>query len=498
VNNKFLPHSLPLFVPLVLSLVPLAPCMDISLYRLALSIEQPPSPLLVSPATLLALVESVMELLVEKQISATLWLKLPPGKVWYASIQRYHEQVRVSDKTYVCYEQETAIAQLSGNFPMVPVQLLPNSHLRRDYFLIVHSPQFCCMVLANRSRLRRRKEKTRENTYQKKFLPLLSLCSFEGRVLQEVLKGIGHVVAQSVRWKLAQQKQPAIAPEVLKNWETLFACPSAPDPVLLERLFAKQIQQQDATRRSTFDERTDTLQQQNQALANALTHKDESFGRMCEELRTPLTHMKTALSLLNSPHLKPPQKQRYLQILSSECDRQNSLINGLLELVQLDRTTEQTALQPLKLSEIVPGVVSTYQPLAQEKGIMLAYTVSPDLPSVFCSSNWLRQIAINLLHNSIKFTPTGGQVWVKACTQGEYVQLEFRDTGIGISSNEIPKIFERFYRVRSVSNEDPGGAGLGLTIVQQLLLRCGGSISVKSKVGEGSIFNVLLPIAPTK
>jgi signal transduction histidine kinase len=159
---------------------------------------------------------------------------------------------------------------------------------------------------------------------------------------------------------------------------------------------------------------------------------------------------------------------------------------------------EQTVLQPLKLSDIIPGVVSTYQPLAHEKGIMLAYTVSPDLPSIFCSSNWLRQIAINLLHNSIKFTPTGGQVWVKAAIQGEYVQLEFRDTGIGISSNEIPKIFERFYRVRSVANEDPGGAGLGLTIVQQLLLRCGGSISVKSKVGEGSIFNVLLPIAPTK
>jgi signal transduction histidine kinase len=472
--------------------------MDISLYRLALSIERPPSPLLVSPATLLSLVESVMELLVEKQISATLWLKLPTGKVWYGSIQRYHEQVRVSDKTYVCYGQASAIAHLSDSFPMVPVQLLPNSHLRRDYFLIVHSPQFCYMVLANRSRLRRKKAKTKENFHQKKFLPLLSLCSFEGRVLQEVLRGIGHVVTQSVRWMLAQQKQPAIAPEVLKNWETLFACPATPEPILLEQLFAKQVQQQDATRRSAIDEQIIALQRQNQALASTLTRKDESFGRMCEELRTPLTHMKTALSLLSSPHLKPPQKQRYLQILSNECDRQNSLINGLLELVQLERMAEQTVLQPLKLSDIIPGVVSTYQPLAHEKGIMLAYTVSPDLPSIFCSSNWLRQIAINLLHNSIKFTPTGGQVWVKAAIQGEYVQLEFRDTGIGISSNEIPKIFERFYRVRSVANEDPGGAGLGLTIVQQLLLRCGGSISVKSKVGEGSIFNVLLPIAPTK
>jgi len=126
---------------------------------------------------------------------------------------------------------------------------------------------------------------------------------------------------------------------------------------------------------------------------------------------------------------------------------------------------------------------------------MLAYTVPEDLPTVSCFSAWLKQIVINLLHNSIKFTPTGGQVWVRSRLQGDYVQLEFRDTGIGIRTNEIPKIFDRFYRVRPAAGVDSGGAGLGLTIVQQLLLRCGGSISVKSRLGEGSVFNVLLPIA---
>jgi signal transduction histidine kinase len=108
-------------------------------------------------------------------------------------------------------------------------------------------------------------------------------------------------------------------------------------------------------------------------------------------------------------------------------------------------------------------------------------------------TNWLKQIVINLLHNGIKFTPRGGQVWVRAKQQGDYVQLEIRDTGIGIAPSEIPKIFDRFYRVRQ-STDDSSGAGLGLTIVQQLLLHCGGSISVKSKLGEGSTFNVLLPV----
>ncbi len=149
-------------------------------------------------------------------------------------------------------------------------------------------------------------------------------------------------------------------------------------------------------------------------------------------------------------------------------------------------------LEAVCLADIVPGVVSTYQPLAQEKGIMLAYTVPTELPAVWCVSGGLRQIVIHLLSNSIKYTPNGGQVWVWGRLQGDYVQLEFRDSGIGISESEIPKIFDRFYRVRPLLSEDPGGAGLGLTIVQQLLRGCGGSISVKSKPSEGSTFTVQL------
>jgi two-component system, OmpR family, phosphate regulon sensor histidine kinase PhoR len=207
-----------------------------------------------------------------------------------------------------------------------------------------------------------------------------------------------------------------------------------------------------------------------------------------------LTNMKTALTLLTSPSLKAAQRQRYMELLSKECDRQGSLITSLLELVRLDQMAEAATGQALRLNEVVPGVVSTYQPLAEEKGVRLSYTVPPDLPMISCLNTWLKQIVINLLHNGIKFTPRGGQVWVRAKQQGDYVQLEFRDTGIGIAPGEISKIFDRFYRVRQLPGEESGGAGLGLTIVQQLLLHCGGSISVKSRLGEGSIFNVLLPI----
>jgi two-component system, OmpR family, phosphate regulon sensor histidine kinase PhoR len=272
----------------------------------------------------------------------------------------------------------------------------------------------------------------------------------------------------------------------------------AADPVLLGRLLAMQMQRQEDLWRNGLEQRRlaeamPLLSQENADLLSDLQGKDEFIKNMGLELRTPLSTMKTALSLLNSPSLKPPQRQRYMEMLSQECDRQGSLISGVLDLVQLESGADQVQMEPLRLSEIVPGVVSTYQPLAQEKGVMLAYVVPDDLSPVSCSTAWLKQIVINLLHNSIKFTPKGGQVWVRARQQGEVVQIEFRDSGIGIASADLPRIFNRFYRVRGIP-EDANGVGLGLATVQQLLLRSGGSIGVKSKQGEGSIFTVQLPV----
>ena len=483
--------------------------MDISLYNLALSVKRPPEPMPVGAATLLSLVGSVIDLLVEQQISATLWLKLPPGKIWLSEIQRYHKEVDVSDGIYN-YNFYTENSEDGRNkfqkhleAPIVPVRLISASQLRREYFLLVMSPQFCGLILAHRP-CRRQQTGARKQVDQKRTQPLLAVCSFDRRVIQRVLDGIkqaiilplGNTKTGGQRYTNSGSQSQTIPLDLTANWDSGFNCPPAPDPVLLGQLLAKQIQQHDKIRRTTTTERAvATLNLQNQELLNTVSRKDEFLKNLCQELRTPLTTMKTALSLLNSPQLKPAQRQRYLQLLNTECDRQSSLITGLLDLVQLDRVAEQTTLKPVRLSDIVPGVVSTYQPLAQEKGVMLAYTVPSELPPISCSGSWLKQIVINLLHNSIKFTSSGGQVWVRSRLQGDYVQLEFRDTGIGIASSEIPKIFDRFYRIRPTAGEEAGGAGLGLTVVQQLLLRCGGSISVKSKLGEGSIFNVLLPVA---
>ncbi|MEH1922196.1 DICT sensory domain-containing protein [Nostoc sp.] len=461
---------------------------DLSVYQLVMGVQAPPKPLSLSPATLLSLVRAQIDLLIEEQIAATLWVKLPPEKIWQSELARYQSSVGASSFIYTCQIQErvggdgedeaegrvnTPSSPSSPNY--VPVHLPPDSQLRRENFLMVLSPQFCSLILAHRP-LKKTKNRTSGKVKTNKNQPLLIINTVEGRVIQQVFDGI----------------QQSITPESSPILPASFICPAVPQALLMNQLFAKQLLRQDEINRQIIKVRATKLQQQNKELHNKEQLKDEYLKNVCQELRTPLTHMKTALSLLNSPNLKPPQRQRYLQMLNTQCDQQNSLITGLLELVQLEHNLEGTTLESVRLSEIVPGVVSTYQPLAQEKGIMLAYTVPTELPSVWCVSGGLRQIVINLLHNSIKFTSHGGEVWVRARTQGNYVQLEFRDTGIGIAENEIPKIFDRFYRVRTAATEDYGGAGLGLTIVQQLLLRCGGSISVKSKLYEGSTFTVQL------
>lgn len=528
---------------------------DVSVYQLALGMQKPPQPLPHSPASLLSLVRSQIDLLIEQQIAATLWVKLPPGKIWHSEIERYHQQLRVSDviRTLHIEESSRGIEGVEentcvGGFPdlsglsksenahsrseklsasvrlptAVPpqshdihtpanrgnalppqsepqqansssmatsprdsllcassdirIQSLPNSQLRREYFLMVLSPQFCFLILAHRPFRRRRNNSA---TNRKKNPQLLAISTFDGKVIQRVLDVI----------------KQGITPESSVFIPNDFICPAASEPALISQLLAKQLQQQDEIHRQRTTKRLAQMQQQNQKLQETLQLQDEYLSNVCQELRAPLTHMKTALSLLNSPNLKPPQRQRYFQMLKQECDRQNALITGVLDLVQLERNLERMPLEAVRLSEIVPGVVSIYQPLTREKGIMLAYTVPTDLPPVWCVSGGLRQIVINLLSNSIKFTPKGGQVWVRARVQGDYVQLEFSDTGIGIADSEIPKILDRFYRVRPVATEDPGGVGLGLSIVQLLLWRCGGSLSVKSKLYEGSTLTAQLGIA---
>ncbi len=497
---------------------------NLSVYQLVLDTLEPPQPLAVSSATLKSLVEALIDVLIEEKISATLWTKLPPTEDWQAQLKRYQQEISSPQSIYVCncigddrVERTNEIAQavdINNNTQIISVNLAAGSQLKREYFLLVVSNQFNSVIVAAQPQ-----PQTTETLHQTP--QLMVVCSFEGQVVQRVLEGIKEAIAVADTTpdqlledfpiectSLSAAEEKALLTRLLmkqvQRTEEIFHSPTTCDPS--QRSFAvpndlanKRLRRRFLARRQGLVSLTQKRQQDTTlatpaSLNDDLSNKDELLQRVAQELRTPLTNMKTALKLLDSAQLKPPQRQRYMKLLNTECDRQNSLITGLLNLVQLESEPQPTVMPSVKLAEIVPGVVSTYQPLAQEKGIQLGYTFSTEMPPVFCLETWLRQIIINLLHNSLKFTQAGGQVRVRVTLQDEYVQLAISDTGIGIPASEIPKIFDSFYRGRSTNSEETG-AGLGLTIVQQLLLRCGGSISVSSRVGAGSNFKVLLPIS---
>ena len=477
----------------------LSPPRNLSIYQLAMEVQTPPKPLTLSCVTLLSIVRAQIDLLIEEKISATIVVKFPPLNIFYSELKRYQQHfgdaaiyncqlasvVEINPKVvggvYLnnldISESLNSVNSSATDLSHYLVELFTENHqIKREFFFIVVSPEFCSFTLGHRP-LKKLKKKTLNQKNRSQTPSLIAINTFDEKVVRGVLNGIKNISnLEKFHVETAKLVYPPTAPALLTN-----------------KLLLAQVQRQEEINSQKSKNRLTNFKQQNLKLRSDLQSKDDYLRNVCQELLAPLTHTKTALSLLNSPNIKAPQRQLYLDMIKRECDRQNSLITGVMDLVELERNLETTPLEPVCLSEVVPGVVSTYQPLAQERGIMLAYTVPNDLPNVWCVSGGLRQIVIHLLSNCIKFTPNGGQVWVRTRTRKCYVQLELRDTGIGIPETEISKIFNRFYKVRPIANEESSCAGLGLTIVERLLQRCGGSISVTSIPGEGSTFKVLLP-----
>ncbi len=495
-----------------------------SLFESLTQQKSSPEAVSISPTTLKGMVGSWVDSLVEQSCSALIWAKFPRGEAWQAELLRClallpdDRQVyglgSASDEGAVpligSLETDTVLAS-SDNQPVM-VHLKADNPLRREFFFMVVSQEFCGLIVAQRVKVKRASselvvESTTDGVDRRNML--IMSCAIGWAEVQPLLNVLESILETQTEEISDGARSEMTFVGCLEKWRSQLTAwnlkqtaevitPVAIAPVTAGLINRQIYRQEDLWQRMMVyrkqSEAVCRLQMQNAELVQAVRSKDEFLSTVGQELRTPLTNMKTALTLLNSPNIKPPQRQRYMELLVRECNRQTSLIGTLLDLVNLDQMGGRETLQAIFLSDVVPGVVSTYQPLAEEKGVRLSYTIPDDLPPIACLVPWLRQIVVGLMHNGVKFTPPGGQVSVKAKQQGDFLQLEIRDTGIGISVQEIPKIFDRFYRVRQVSGKDLGGTGLGLTIVQQLLLRCGGSISVKSRPGEGSVFSVMMPI----
>lgn len=452
-----------------------------SLYELSQSLDYPLTSFSLSAVSLKTLVGELLDLVAEQQVKTKIWVKLPRNFSWLEEINRYHKQGN-ADRIYLCSTQPASSntsSFLSGQpvSKFVPIQLKDSAKLTTESFLLVLSLQFCAFILADRGTIGEQpSQSTKNNSSLKIFL------SFEPSTIQKISEGIEQLLVTTDEILMTAIRSDLSVPLTAPANSTIFT-----------NLLFKQIERSQAipTPANTAKQAESNIPKNTEIFG----FKDEFLGDLSRELSTSITHMKTALTLLESKKIRPEQRQRYLEILDRECERQNSLIAGVQELAEIERSTKTISMQPVYLEEIVPGIVSTYQPLAEEKGIRLGYTVPAGFPPVFCPSPWLRQIIVNLLNNSLKFTFPNGQVYVQASKIEDSLQITVRDTGVGIASEDLPKIFNSFYR-GSNAERNSEKAGLGLTLVRHLVRRCGGSISVSSQVGKGSTFKILLPICP--
>jgi PAS domain S-box-containing protein len=224
--------------------------------------------------------------------------------------------------------------------------------------------------------------------------------------------------------------------------------------------------------------------------------KDQFVSNVSHELRTPLANILLHVGLLE--HGKPDKLGSYLQTLRREAERLRKLIEDLLDLSRLDRNVVPIQLAPVDLHHLLEQLVTDRAALAEQHGLTLTYTPAPDLPLVLADTSKLIQVASNLLTNALNYTPAGGSVSVAVdVREHEGKQLAaftVRDTGPGISRQDMAHLFERFYRGASGRQASAPGTGLGLAISQEIARRLNGRITVASEVGQGAAFTVWLPI----
>lgn len=237
---------------------------------------------------------------------------------------------------------------------------------------------------------------------------------------------------------------------------------------------------------ATFDDMIDRLQ--------ASFERQKRFtSDASHELRTPLAVMQADLSLALRRPRSAPEYRGTLESAQEEVSRLSHIVNDLLVLARLDTDVAQIGREPVQLDDLIERVVARLRPLATERSIRLRYTINAPATMIGDQTR-LKQVFINLLDNAIAYTPDGGSIHVSMVTDGMQAEVTVADTGIGIPPEDVPHVFERFYRSEEARTRNHEGTGLGLAIAQKVVQAHQGRIEVSSTPGKGTTFQVFLPL----
>ncbi|MBI5560884.1 MAG: PAS domain-containing sensor histidine kinase [Deltaproteobacteria bacterium] len=223
------------------------------------------------------------------------------------------------------------------------------------------------------------------------------------------------------------------------------------------------------------------------------TLKKDFVANVSHELRTPLASIKGyAETLLDGGMDDRTTLKEFLRVIDKHANRMSRLIDDLLVLSRLESHEMPMVREPVDMRELVSSVAEGVKKQAADKGIRLSMSLDENLPKVASDRGRIEQVMLNLLDNAIKYTPADGMVNVKVSSSGTEIRVDVKDTGIGIPPGDIPRIFERFYRVDKARSRDLGGTGLGLAIVKHIIHSLNGRVWVDSAPSKGSTFSFTL------
>jgi len=224
--------------------------------------------------------------------------------------------------------------------------------------------------------------------------------------------------------------------------------------------------------------------------------RKEFVANVSHELRTPLTTIKSyAETLLEGALEEASIARQFTEVINNEADRMTRIVNDLLELSRLDNKEIRWKKEPLNIARVLKDVISKMEVNAVRKNQKLTFNVVPDRNGFesFADRDKMEQVFQNILSNAIKYTPEGGRIDVDLDMKDDMIEVTITDTGIGIPEKDLPRIFERFYRVDKTRSREMGGTGLGLSIAKEIVEAHGGKIVIESRQGEGTKVSIFLP-----
>ncbi len=214
-------------------------------------------------------------------------------------------------------------------------------------------------------------------------------------------------------------------------------------------------------------------------------------ANVSHELRTPLTIMRGYNeALLDGTISQPDQVEKYHKVMRDESIRLQKLINELLDLSHLEARTATLDTEWVSLAEIVDNIVTLFKQQSYEKGVALRTEIANGLPEIQANGDRLTQLVLILLDNALKFTSTGGTITISLDAADQVLTLRIADTGAGIPPEDLPYIWERFYKADKSHTRAAGGTGLGLAIAKEIINLHGAQVEVASELGKGTVFSI--------